>query len=80
MKGTVRYADPEYVKRQVMMEEQRNLISWTRKCIREGTINQIIDPYLMGKIASECFKIYMDIATSCVRTQGAQRPTICEVE
>ncbi|GMY38072.1 receptor-like protein kinase FERONIA [Fagus crenata] len=61
-------------------EEQMDLISWTVKCIREGTINQIIDPYLMGKIAPECFKIYMDIATSCVRKQGTQRPTIGEVE
>jgi hypothetical protein len=44
------------------------------------TFNQIIDPYLSGKIAPECFKIYMDIATSCVRTQGTQRPTNGEVE
>ena len=61
-------------------EEQRNLVQRALKFIREGTINQIIDPYLMGKIAPECFKIYMDIATSCVRTQGTQRPTIGEVE
>jgi hypothetical protein len=57
-----------------------NLVTSVQQCIREGTINQIIDPYLMGKIAPECFKIYMDIATSCVRTQGTQRPTIGEVE
>uniref|UniRef100_A0A2N9H4N1 Protein kinase domain-containing protein n=1 Tax=Fagus sylvatica TaxID=28930 RepID=A0A2N9H4N1_FAGSY len=55
-------------------------LNWALKCKREGTINQIIDPYLTGKIAPECFKIYMDIATSCVRTQGTQRPTIGEVE
>ena len=61
----------------LMMEGQGNLV---QKCIREGTINQIIDPYLLGKIAPECFKIYMYIATSCVRTQGTQRPTIGEVE
>ncbi|GMY38071.1 receptor-like protein kinase FERONIA [Fagus crenata] len=64
----------------LMMEEQRNLVNWVQKFIREGTINQIIDPYLTGKIAPECFKIYMDIATSCVRKQGTQRPTIGEVE
>jgi serine/threonine protein kinase len=27
-------------------------------------MHTVIDPYLMGKIAPECFKIYMDIATS----------------
>ena len=65
---------------EVLCGRKAHPITWVQKCIREGTINQIIDPYLMGKIAPECFKIYMDIATSCVRTQGAQRPTICEVE
>ena len=34
----------------------------------------------MGKIAPECFKIYVDIATSCVRNEGKDRPTIGEVE
>uniref|UniRef100_A0A2N9GPD9 Protein kinase domain-containing protein n=1 Tax=Fagus sylvatica TaxID=28930 RepID=A0A2N9GPD9_FAGSY len=58
----------------VTVEEQMDLFYWTRKCIRE------IDPYLTGKIAPECFKIYMDIATSCLRRKGTQRPTICEVE
>uniref|UniRef100_A0A2N9HBL8 Protein kinase domain-containing protein n=1 Tax=Fagus sylvatica TaxID=28930 RepID=A0A2N9HBL8_FAGSY len=64
----------------VKVEEQMDLFYWTPKCIREGTINQIIDPYLTGKIAPECFNIYMDIATSCLRRKGTQRPTICEVE
>ena len=34
----------------------------------------------MGKIAPECFKIYMDIATSCVRFEGKDRPTMGDVE
>ena len=62
------------------VEEQPYLVNWTRKCKREGTINKIIDPYLIGKIAPECFKIYVDIATSCVRNEGKDRPTIGEVE
>ena len=61
------------------MEEQQ-LISWAGKCKREGTINEIIDPYLMGKTAPECFKIYVDIASSCVRKEEKDRPTIGEVE
>ncbi|XP_075664793.1 receptor-like protein kinase FERONIA [Castanea sativa] len=62
------------------VEEHQYLVNWARKCKREGTINKIIDPYLMGKIAPECFKIYLDIATSCVRNDGKDRPTIGEVE
>ena len=62
------------------VEEQKNLVSWALKCKREGTINHIIDPYLTGKITPQFFKIYMDIATSCVRDMGTQRSTIGEVE
>ena len=40
----------------------------------------MIDPYLMGKMDPECLQIYMDIATSCVRDEGKDRPTMCEVE
>nr|POF23577.1 receptor-like protein kinase feronia [Quercus suber] len=31
--------------------EQWHLANWARKCIEKGTIDQIIDPYLKGKIA-----------------------------
>ena len=57
-------------------EERRNLISWVVKCKQEGTMNEIIDPYLMGKIAPECFKIYVSIASSCVREEGKDRPAL----
>ena len=57
-----------------------NLVILIQECIQKWTVNQIINPYLMGKIAPECFKIYMDIATSCLRREGDERPTIGEVE
>ena len=34
----------------------------------------------MGKIALECFKIYVDVAISCVRNKGKACPTKGEVE
>ncbi|KAL0011838.1 hypothetical protein SO802_006946 [Lithocarpus litseifolius] len=60
--------------------EQLDLAEWACRCKREGTINEIIDPYLMGKIAPECFKIYVDIASSCLRDEGKDRPAMGEVE
>ena len=36
---------------QKLEEEEWNLAHWARKCIERGTINEIIDPYLKGKIA-----------------------------
>ena len=64
---------------QRLKKEQRNLASWARICIERGTINQIVDPYLMNKIAPECFKVYVELAESCIRDQGIQRPTMNDV-
>lgn len=35
---------------------------------------------MMWKVAPECFKLYVDIATSCERNKGKYRPAIDEVE
>ncbi|KAL0011827.1 hypothetical protein SO802_006935 [Lithocarpus litseifolius] len=64
----------------VEREEEEVLVDWAQKCKEEGTINQIIDPHLTGKIAPECLNIYVDIATSCVQVEEKDRPTIVEVE
>nr|POE55821.1 receptor-like protein kinase feronia [Quercus suber] len=64
---------------QRLQEEERNLASWARKCIERGTINEIIDPYLMNKIAPECFKIYVELAESCVSDHGIERPKMNDV-
>ena len=57
-------------------EEQQILASWARKCIERGTINQIIDRCLEGKISPECFKLYVEVAENCVRDKGIQRPNM----
>ena len=62
------------------VEEPIHLIRWAQSCKREGAINEIIDPYLMGKITPECFKVYIDIATTCVRRGAKHRPNIGEVQ
>ncbi|KAM6572977.1 hypothetical protein CsatA_017057 [Cannabis sativa] len=45
----------------------------------EGTLQNIIDPFLMGKIAPECFKKFVEVAQSCVREQRIQRPKMHDV-
>ncbi|KAF3954327.1 hypothetical protein CMV_020309 [Castanea mollissima] len=55
------------------------IANWARKCAENGTIYEIIDPYLKGKIAPECFKVYVEVAENCVRDQGVQRPTMNDV-
>ena len=64
---------------QNFVQEQLHLASWARKCIEKGTIYEIIDPYLEGKIAPECFKVFVEVAENCVRDQGIERPTMNDV-
>ncbi|XVF71284.1 hypothetical protein PTKIN_Ptkin12aG0024600 [Pterospermum kingtungense] len=61
-------------------EYQRNLVRWARWSIGIGTIYNIIDPYLKGRIAPECFKLFVDIAYSCTCSEGNTRPDMGEVE
>ncbi|OMP05892.1 hypothetical protein COLO4_08478 [Corchorus olitorius] len=61
-------------------EDEVSLAAWACKCIENGTIYNIIDPHLKGRIAPDCFKQFVDIAFSCVRVRGDERPSIGEVE
>ncbi|WRX12718.1 Serine-threonine/tyrosine-protein kinase [Theobroma cacao] len=42
----------------ILDEDNLDLLKGVRRCIGEGTIYNIIDPYLKGRIAPECFKIF----------------------
>ncbi|KAA3474659.1 receptor-like protein kinase FERONIA [Gossypium australe] len=59
---------------------QEYLVHWARRSIGEGTIYNIIDPYLKGRIAAECFKTFVDIACSCTCPEGNSRLEMGEVE
>ncbi|KAK6279972.1 hypothetical protein POUND7_020239 [Theobroma cacao] len=59
--------------------DQVNLAHWVKKCIADGTLYQIIDPRLRGKISPECFKVFVEIAESCVQEAGVNRPLINDV-
>ncbi|XP_022727776.1 receptor-like protein kinase FERONIA [Durio zibethinus] len=60
-------------------EGQVNLARWARKCISDGTLYQVIDPHLIGKIASECFKVFVEIAENCIEELGVNRPSMNDV-
>ncbi|GFS30505.1 malectin/receptor-like protein kinase family protein [Actinidia rufa] len=60
-------------------KEQVSLAVWGRYCMRKGTIDQIVDPHLMGQIAPECLRKFGEIVDSCLRDEGIQRPTMSDV-
>ncbi|GMI66224.1 MEDOS 2 [Hibiscus trionum] len=61
-------------------QNQSSIFDWTYESLREGTIYHAIDPHLKGRIAPECLDKYFEIAYSCVRPKGNERPAMGEVE
>ncbi|XP_023743326.1 uncharacterized protein LOC111891500 [Lactuca sativa] len=60
-------------------EEQWGLAAWAQHLIKEGKIDQIIDPRLVGKPSRKCLKEFASVAGRCLHTQPKHRPTMAEV-
>ncbi|KAM1656937.1 hypothetical protein ACFXTN_041303 [Malus domestica] len=58
---------------------EMNLVEWARFCHGEGTLDQIIDCNLKGKIEAECLNRFVEIAMSCIHDKGVERPSMNEV-
>eukprot|EP00249_Psilotum_nudum_P024171 c29111_g1_i2 orf=402-3044(-) len=59
--------------------EQVNLAEWAMHWQKKGLLEQIIDPYLMGRISKESLKKFGEIAEKCLEEQGIDRPTMGDV-
>ncbi|XP_057435420.1 receptor-like protein kinase FERONIA [Lotus japonicus] len=62
-----------------LAKEQVSLAEWASHCYNKGILDQILDPYLKGKIAPECFKKFAETAMKCVSDQGIERPSMGDV-
>ncbi|CAL9078325.1 unnamed protein product [Musa textilis] len=60
-------------------KEQVSLAEWAVQCQKKGTLDQIMDPYLKGKIAAQCFKKFAETAKKCVADAGMERPSMGDV-
>lgn len=60
-------------------KEQVSLAEWAAHCHKKGILDQIMDPYLKGKITPECFKKFAETAMKCVSDQGIERPSMGDV-
>lgn len=59
--------------------EQVSIAEWALHYQRKGVLEQIIDPYLKGKINPESLKKYGEAAEKCLAEQGVERPAMGDV-
>ncbi|KAF8378554.1 hypothetical protein HHK36_029898 [Tetracentron sinense] len=60
-------------------EEETSLAEWALRCLDKGILDQIIDPYLKGKIAPNSLTTFAEIAKKCLADRGIERPTMGDV-
>ncbi|XP_062000507.1 receptor-like protein kinase FERONIA [Rosa rugosa] len=60
-------------------KKQMNLAAWFTACHGNGTLDQIIDPNLRGKIVNECLNKFVEIAISCMHDNRSERPSMNDV-
>ncbi|KAB2075114.1 hypothetical protein ES319_A07G198900v1 [Gossypium barbadense] len=58
---------------------QISLAEWAQHCYNNGTLDQVIDTRLQGKIKLASLLKFGEVAISCLASEGIKRPTMSEV-
>ncbi|XVE80927.1 hypothetical protein DITRI_Ditri15bG0020700 [Diplodiscus trichospermus] len=62
-------------RRDIILEDGRDLVQWCRDCVEDGRLDEIVDPRLNNEIEPECLKAYVDMAYRCSNERSSDRPT-----
>ncbi|GLJ29893.1 hypothetical protein SUGI_0590920 [Cryptomeria japonica] len=56
-----------------------NLSDYALKHLRDGTLEQIIDPNLVGDITSYSLQMFAEVGEKCLAAEGDERPSMADV-
>ncbi|XP_055810331.1 receptor-like protein kinase HERK 1 [Solanum dulcamara] len=56
-----------------------NLVEWAMKCHKNGQLDRIIDPNLLGKVRLDSLRKFGETAVKCLADSGVDRPSMSEV-
>ncbi|KAH7423034.1 hypothetical protein KP509_12G036600 [Ceratopteris richardii] len=59
--------------------DQVNIAEWAMQWQKRGTLDQIIDPHLVGAISMESLAKFGEIAEKCLAENGSSRPSMGQV-
>ncbi|PHT49161.1 Receptor-like protein kinase THESEUS 1 [Capsicum baccatum] len=59
--------------------EQVNIAEWAMHWQKKGQLEQIIDPYLVGKVSIDSLRKYGETAEKCLAEYGCERPSMGDV-
>ncbi|GKV16987.1 hypothetical protein SLEP1_g27546 [Rubroshorea leprosula] len=60
-------------------EEKVGLAQWARSCYQKGSLDEIVDPYLVSQIEPIALQKFGEVAEICVRECGNERPTMRDI-
>ncbi|KAF8012401.1 hypothetical protein BT93_I0528 [Corymbia citriodora subsp. variegata] len=63
----------------LLPREQANLADWGITCIKNGHIEQIVDPVLAGQINPSSLRKYGEVAEKCLQEEAKERPSMRDV-
>ncbi|KAF3794359.1 Receptor-like protein kinase FERONIA [Nymphaea thermarum] len=59
--------------------EEIGLVEWALRFLRVGRTEQIVDPFLEGKITLECLHKFAETVEKCLAERSADRPSMANV-
>ncbi|CAK9324921.1 unnamed protein product [Citrullus colocynthis] len=60
-------------------KKQVYLAEWVRRCHRDNTVAQTIDPNIKNEISLECLRKFIEIVVGCIEDDGIKRPSMNDV-